>query len=135
MLLKTLGIIFLNFNFNIIFANETDSIKCFDGFSYENNSKSCIKFLTNENERKKGLMFQKSLEPYHELHFLWNDSKYRCMWMKNTSIPIDILFIDGKNNYILKKNSCIRINKSIFTKKHCIRDFRKKRDIQDFREN
>ena len=103
MLLKTLGIIFLNFNFNIIFANETDSIKCFDGFSYENNSKSCIKFLTNENERKKGLMFQKSLEPYHELHFLWNDSKYRCMWMINTSIPIDILFIDGKNNYILEK--------------------------------
>ena len=25
------------------------------------------------------------------------------MWMKNTSIPIDILFIDGKNNYILEK--------------------------------
>ena len=23
--------------------------------------------------------------------------------MKNTSIPIDILFIDGKNNYILEK--------------------------------
>ena len=48
-------------------------------------------------------MFQKSLEPYHELHFLLNDSNYRCMLMKNTSIPIDILFIDGKNNYILEK--------------------------------
>ena len=63
MLLKTLGIIFLNFNFNIIFANETDSIKCFDGFSYENNSKSCIKFLTNENERKKGGLIDKPLGP------------------------------------------------------------------------
>ena len=93
MLLKTLGIIFLNLSFNIVFANESDSIKCFDGFSFENNSKSCVKFLTNENERKKGLMFQKRLEPNHELHFLWNDSKYRCMWMKNTSIPLSIAFI------------------------------------------
>ncbi len=103
MLLKTLGIIFLNLNINIILASEIDSIKCVDGFSFENNSKSCVKFLTSENERKKGLMFQKKLEPDHELHFLWNDSKYRCMWMKNTSIPIDILFIDEKKNFVLEE--------------------------------
>ena len=31
-------------------------------------------------------------------------SKYRCMWMKNTIIAIDILFIDDdKNNYILEQ--------------------------------
>ncbi|MAK14963.1 MAG: hypothetical protein CMK55_04940 [Proteobacteria bacterium] len=133
MLLKTLGIIFLNLSFNIVFANESDSIKCFDGFSFENNSKSCVKFLTNENERKKGLMFQKRLEPNHELHFLWNDSKYRCMWMKNTSISIDILFIDGKQNLILeegkpfsKKKICheakivVEANKGELAKKYAL---------------
>ena len=100
MQLKILGIIFFNLFAIHLFACE---INCSEGFSLGIDKKSCMKFLTTDEARKKGLMFQEKLEPNHELHFLWSDSKYRCMWMKNTIIAIDILFIDDDKNFILEQ--------------------------------
>ena len=114
MQLKISGIIFINLFAIHLFASE---INCSEGFSFVTDKKSCIKFLITDEERKKGLMFQEKLAPDHELHFLWSDSKFRCMWMKNTSIEIDILFIDDDKNLILEKGQPYSMKKICHTAK------------------
>lgn len=44
--------------------------------------------------RAKGLMFRKSLEENTGMLFVYPAEEYRCFYMKNTFIPIDIAFIN-----------------------------------------
>jgi uncharacterized membrane protein (UPF0127 family) len=47
---------------------------------------------TNE-ERAKGLMFRKSMPNDHGMLFIFHDERPISMWMKNTVIPLDMIFV------------------------------------------
>lgn len=49
-------------------------------------------------ERSQGLMFREQLAPNGGMLFLYPDEKPRTFWMKNTPLPLDIIFIarDGR---------------------------------------
>lgn len=59
-----------------------------------NNADFNIEVADNPAERAKGLMFRKELKEDSGMLFIFSDSKKYSFWMKNTFIPLDIIWID-----------------------------------------
>ena len=55
-----------------------------------------VEIADDNNKRMYGLMFQKQLNETSGMLFIFDDEKNQTFWMKNTLIPLDIIFI-GKD--------------------------------------
>jgi uncharacterized membrane protein (UPF0127 family) len=58
-----------------------------------------IEIAADEASRERGLMFRDSMPPDHGMLFLFDRPAVQTFWMKNTHIPLDILYFD--QNYKL----------------------------------
>lgn len=58
-----------------------------------------IEIAADETARERGLMFRESMPADHGMLFVFDDTQVRTFWMKNTHIPLDILYFD--QNYKL----------------------------------
>jgi hypothetical protein len=52
-----------------------------------------VEVAGNEAERRHGLMFRRHLPENHGMIFLFDREREITMWMKNTYIPLDMVFI------------------------------------------
>ena len=52
----------------------------------------CVELAISQREKSKGLMYRKDLSNSDGMLFIWKNEDKRCMWMKNTYIPLDLGF-------------------------------------------
>ncbi|WP_430392428.1 DUF192 domain-containing protein [Dyella sp. 20L07] len=57
-------------------------------------------FATNDVSRARGLMMRTELATDHSMLFVFGDDEPRSFWMKNTLIPLDILYFDSSRKLV-----------------------------------
>ena len=61
----------------------------------------CVELAISQREKSKGLMYRKDLSNSDGMLFVWKNAGKRCMWMKNTSIPLSVAYL-SKSGHILE---------------------------------
>jgi len=73
---------------------------CFRGFCLQ------IEVAESSQERQRGLMFRESLDEDKGMLFVFEKEGIYPFWMKNTLIPLDIIWLDNAGEVVdIKKNA------------------------------
>lgn len=65
-----------------------------------------IELAESAEEIEYGMMYRKSMDPNTGMLFLMGDERPRSFWMKNTYVPLDIIYINSANEVVsIQKNA------------------------------
>ena len=59
-----------------------------------------VEIAKNTKQRALGLMFREQLAANNGMFFIFDDEAVQRIWMKNTLIPLDIIFISAENRIV-----------------------------------
>jgi uncharacterized protein len=83
---------------NIVFPKSELTIKTAGGKTYP----FAIELAVDDAQRERGLMFRKQMDPNHGMLFDFGAERQVSMWMENTVLALDMVFIqtDGTISHI-----------------------------------
>ena len=65
-----------------------------------------IEIADDDYQTETGMMYRKSMEDNQGMLFIFPDSQYRYFYMRNTEIPLDIIYIDQNKSILnIQKNA------------------------------
>jgi uncharacterized protein len=86
----------------VIFKSTSDSTKVnFD-----------IEIADNDYETQTGLMYRNSMKSNQGMLFIFDDTKERFFYMKNTKIPLDLIYIDDTKKIVSFQKNAKPFNES-----------------------
>lgn len=59
-----------------------------------------IEIADNEFETQTGLMYRETMKPNHGMLFIFPDSRPRSFYMKNTRIPLDLIYLNSEKKVV-----------------------------------
>ncbi len=74
-----------------------------------------IELAETHEQRAQGLMFREELAPMAGMLFIYPRSQVPQMWMRNTLIPLDMLFLDEEGNVIATANNAVPLSEAIIS--------------------
>lgn len=69
-------------------------------YTGEENFSIDLEIADTPEERLRGLMYRRSLEENHGMLFIFPEEKKRSFWMKNTYIPLDIIYLNENKTIV-----------------------------------
>ena len=106
--LFSIGVIFFFYPKNIEFQTVFLKGKNYS-VSYE------VEIADTPQKAQQGLMYRKYLPQNQGMLFVFPESKIIRMWMKNTYIPLDMIFIDSQNKVVCLYENALPLDESIIT--------------------
>lgn len=92
-------VIFLCLGFVLFKQAVQTPVACLNGYCFK------LEIAKTVIERAKGLMFREKLDENKGMLFIFPTVEKHGFWMKNTLIPLDIIWIDESNKVVyIKKN-------------------------------
>ena len=108
--------IYLIFNFFLI-SFYTFSTEKIDVSVYNKNITFNVEVAKTIEERRIGLMYRKKLLSNEGMLFIFPHEKIIQLWMKNTYIPLDVIFISKNKVIVDMKKSMEKLSETIIESK------------------
>ncbi len=59
-----------------------------------------VEVARTDSERRRGLMFRRSMPPDHGMLFVFDAMEHQSFWMRNTFLRLDIIFLDDRRTVV-----------------------------------